>query len=126
MRAGRLSPPRRPPAGRAGGEVQALSCRQGRKNSGAAKLDEIFAALKEGGYHFGDSDGDAKAGLKIALGKDGKVRALPNGAYGLWEWYPDAKRPKARGDKETGDKGEKGGADGDDAEQQEGEQQPSN
>ncbi len=60
----------------------------------AATLDQIFAALKDGGYQFTDSDVDARASLKIALGKDGKVRPLGNGAYGLWEWYPDVKRAK--------------------------------
>jgi len=25
-----------------------------------------------------------------------RVRKLPNGTYGLWEWYPNAKRDKDR------------------------------
>ena len=26
------------------------------------------------------------------MGKDGQVRRLPNGHYGLWEWYPSVRR----------------------------------
>src|SRR5438552_14912441 len=55
-----------------------------RKQAGAASFDEIFEALKRGGYHFGSSINTAKANLKIALGRDRQVRRLQNGHYGLW------------------------------------------
>jgi hypothetical protein len=60
---------------------------------GAAELDAIFEALQAGGFAWGSSKNDPKGGLRIALGKDSQVRRLPNGTYGLWEWYPNAKKP---------------------------------
>jgi hypothetical protein len=64
---------------------------------GAAELDVIFDALHRGGFAWGSAKNDPKGGLRIALGKDGQVRRLPNGSYGLWEWYPNAKRDKKKG-----------------------------
>lgn len=64
---------------------------------GAADLDLIYDALVKGGFAFGSTKNDARGGLKIALGKDGLVRRLPNGTYGLWEWYPNAKRDRGPG-----------------------------
>jgi hypothetical protein len=64
---------------------------------GAAKLDAIFDALDQGGFSWGSSRNDPKGGLRIALGKDGLVRKLSNGSYGLWEWYPNAKKPSKKG-----------------------------
>jgi hypothetical protein len=60
------------------------------KEKGAATFEQIFEALQRGGYVFGK--GDAKAGLKIAMGKDEKLLKLPNDAYGLREWYGGAKK----------------------------------
>jgi hypothetical protein len=62
---------------------------------GAVELDAIFDALQRGGFAWGSAKNDPKGGLRIALGKDGQVRRLANGTYGLWEWYPNAKRPSA-------------------------------
>jgi len=63
------------------------------KEKGAATLDEIFDALKCGGFGFSsEKDSVAKGGLKIALGKDGEIRRLDNDTFGLWDWYPSAKR----------------------------------
>lgn len=60
---------------------------------GATTADVIYEALVKGGYSFGASNAsDAKNNLRIAMGKDREVRRLPNGAYGLWDWYPNAKR----------------------------------
>lgn len=69
---------------------------------GAVGIDVIFDALTNGGYAFGSTASDAKSGLRIALGKDAQVRRLPNGTYGLWDWYPNVKhataKPKKNGD----------------------------
>jgi hypothetical protein len=67
------------------------------KTQGAATVDEIFEALKRGGYEFENNDVEAKSGLRIALGKDSQVKRLANGSYGLVVWYGDrfAKKDKA-------------------------------
>lgn len=62
---------------------------------GAASLEVIAEALEQGGFAFGSMKNDPRGGLRIALGKDGQVRRLANGTYGLWDWYPNAKRPAA-------------------------------
>jgi hypothetical protein len=66
--------------------------------SQAASLDEIHDALIRGGFAFGEGVGDTKAALRIALGKDANVHRLPNGAYGLLEWYPAKKRERQSAD----------------------------
>ncbi|HUB08007.1 MAG TPA: hypothetical protein VMB50_13435 [Myxococcales bacterium] len=58
------------------------------KDAGSAALEEIYEAIKRGGFAFGEDVKDEKAALRIALGKDGAVKRLPNGSYGLQEWYP--------------------------------------
>jgi hypothetical protein len=70
-----------------------------RKAQGAATIDAIYDAMVKGGYGFGTTNvTDAKNGLRIALGKDAHVHRLPNGHYGLREWYPNAgiKRDKPK------------------------------
>lgn len=58
------------------------------RERGSAPLEEIHAALKAGGYDFGvRSDADARSNLKTALSKDGQIYKLPNGTYGLRDWY---------------------------------------
>ncbi len=83
-----------------------LKLRDGEK--GSATLDAIFEALESGGFVFGSTKNEAKGGLRIALGKDSLARKLPNGTYGLWEWYPNAKRDrekkKTAGGASNGDK----------------------
>lgn len=65
---------------------------------GAATIEEIFDALKRGGYGFDPKldDAGAKGGLKIALAKDANVTKLPNGAFGLTSWYPNRERERER------------------------------
>jgi hypothetical protein len=69
---------------------------------GPAKPDEILAALKAGGYVVqAKSDEIALVGLRAMLRKRSAIfYKLPNGTWGLREWYPNA-RPQA---KETADK----------------------
>jgi hypothetical protein len=64
---------------------------------GATTIDVIFDALQRGGFAFQLRDEAAKNGLSIALGKDSRIRYLKgNQSYGLWSWYPQAKRDKDR------------------------------
>ncbi len=70
---------------------------------GSATIDEIFDALEAGGFSFGSKSNEAKGGLRIALAKDEKVKKLPNNTYGLWAWYPDAKRERLRSKKNGSD-----------------------
>ena len=68
------------------------------KQVGATSIEEIFDALKRGGYAFDGPDVEAKKGLSIALGKDAQVKRLSNGTYGLVIWYGDrftSKKDKA-------------------------------
>jgi hypothetical protein len=60
---------------------------------GAASVNEIFDALIAGGYKPETDDEDnAKRGLRIALTKNSVTfYRVPGGAYGLLEWYPNAK-----------------------------------
>jgi hypothetical protein len=73
---------------------------------GAASLEDIFDALRRGGYSFEQkADADAKAALKVALAKDFNVHRIDNGAYGvsygLLAWYPgvarDRREPQVEG-----------------------------
>jgi len=68
---------------------------------GAASVNEIYAALKTGGYKFeAKDDENAKNGLRISLRKNSSMfHRLPAGNYGLLAWYKNAKPPK-------GDEGE--------------------
>jgi hypothetical protein len=73
---------------------------EGRENLGAATLEEIFAALLEGGFKFaGKDEENAKRGLAISLSKNAKVfHHLPSGAWGLSDWYPGVKQAKQEGE----------------------------
>lgn len=66
---------------------------------GAAGIDDIFDALRRGGYSFEQrTDAEAKAALKVALAKDTNVHRIDNGAYGvsygLLSWYPGVTRER--------------------------------
>ena len=61
--------------------------------SGPATIPEIHENLFKGGYVFtAVSDKSARDGLRISLGKNQLFHKLPNGSYGLSEWYPNAKK----------------------------------
>jgi len=66
-------------------------------NQGPATINEIHAALVEGGFGFETKNEDnAKRGLRISITKNTSLfHKLPNGKFGLLEWYPNAKQPKA-------------------------------
>ncbi|MEM9352555.1 MAG: hypothetical protein AAGA92_06045 [Planctomycetota bacterium] len=73
-------------------------------NLGAATVNEIYEEMKSGGFHFvAKNDENAKRGLYQSLGKNTtRFHKLPNGTYGLREWYPDA----PRGRRENGSRAE--------------------
>ncbi|QDU31675.1 hypothetical protein ETAA8_68350 [Anatilimnocola aggregata] len=64
--------------------------------AGPTTANEIYDSLLEGGYKFNTSnDEHAKRGLYAALSKNtATFHKLPNGLYGLLEWYPGAREPK--------------------------------
>ena len=65
-------------------------------NQGPATVNEIYASLVEGGFAFETKiEENAKRGLRISLAKNTALfHKLPNGKFGLLEWYPNAKKPK--------------------------------
>lgn len=60
---------------------------------GAAGLNEIYLAVRDGGYKFESKNEDnAKISVGNTLRKTSSVfHRLPNGEYGLLTWYPSAK-----------------------------------
>lgn len=69
--------------------------------AGAAKIAEIFQALKAGGFNFrSKEDSQNLGGLRVAIGKDRSLlRIGTSDSVGLLEWYPKRKERivKARG-----------------------------
>jgi hypothetical protein len=78
--------------------VRAVLDLRGTMNQGAASIDELYDALIAGGFNFEQKDeAVAKRNLAISLGKNTATFArLPNGMWGLKEWYPAAARVKLR------------------------------
>jgi hypothetical protein len=76
-------------------------------NLGAATANEIYDEMVAGGFHFqAKNDDNAKRGLYSSLGKNTSTfHRLPNGTWGLIEWYPDRRSAKAKsnGDDEADD-----------------------
>jgi hypothetical protein len=70
---------------------------------GPAKPREVFDALKQGGFQFETRDDNiAMVSLRAMLRKNTVMfHKLPNGAYGLRNWYPNAKPQKSE-DTEAG------------------------
>jgi hypothetical protein len=64
---------------------------------GAAKVRDIFDALKQGGFKFETKDDtNAERGLRQSLTKNSVTfHKLPSNTYGLLEWYPNAKPARA-------------------------------
>jgi hypothetical protein len=62
----------------------------------ACMPDEILKGLEDGGFDFralGWKDGDRLRSLAISLAKNNKVfHKLPNGTFGLVDWYESIKR----------------------------------
>lgn len=68
-----------------------------RKSSGAASVDDIYRAIRDGGYKFETKiEENAKTALRNALRKTSSVfHRLPTGDYGLLAWYPGAKEKRS-------------------------------
>lgn len=66
-----------------------LSLRRSSGLDGPAAAEEIHSALEQGGFEFESRDKTvAMNSLKISLGKSSHTfKRLPNGKYGLNEWY---------------------------------------
>jgi hypothetical protein len=75
---------------------QILEARHG-AGLGPATVDEIYAAMEDGSYQFEIPDREtAKRGLHISLAKNSSTfHKLPSGKFGMREWYPGVKEPKA-------------------------------
>jgi hypothetical protein len=60
---------------------------------GAAGLNEIYLAVRDGGYKFeSKNENNAKVSVGNTLRKTSSIfHRLPNGQYGLLTWYPSAK-----------------------------------
>jgi len=81
-----------------------------RAKLGAASLNDIFDALKAGGYDLqtvsAKGELDQKRGVAISLGKNSVTFIrLPTDDWGLLEWYPNVReRKKKAGENGHGDK----------------------
>jgi hypothetical protein len=64
--------------------------------AGPATVEEIYDAMKAGGYKFDAKDDEnAMRGISISMCKNvAKFHRLPSGKFGLTEWYPELKEPK--------------------------------
>ena len=64
---------------------------------GPASVNDIYDTLLQGGFKFDTSNEEnRKRNLRISLGKNtAQFHKLPNGMFGLTEWYPNVrtKRP---------------------------------
>ncbi len=69
-----------------------------KQERGPATVNEIYGALIEGGFAFDTrNDENAKRGLRVSLTKNSVTfHKLPNGKYGLLDWYPGAKTKRPR------------------------------
>ncbi len=74
---------------------------------GPVTVNELYEALLRGGFKFETKNEDnAKRGLRISLTKNTVTfHKLPDGKFGLLEWYPKAKaaKPKINGEDDAGD-----------------------
>lgn len=74
----------------------------------AATVDEIYDALKRGGFEFaGKDDSIKKRGLSISLAKNSKLFAYikASNSFGLWEFYGG--RPKDKNEEEAENESDK-------------------
>ncbi len=85
---------------------QILEMRRALKQ-GPVTVNELYDSLLVGGFKFETKNEDnAKRGLRISLTKNTVTfHKLPNGKFGLLEWYPNAKaaKPKTNGEPDGDD-----------------------
>jgi hypothetical protein len=71
------------------------------QGAGPATMREIYDQMIAGGYQFEAKGADnAMRGMRISMAKNQKFHKLPNGKWGLIEWYPKAKESKEKEAKE--------------------------
>jgi hypothetical protein len=77
--------------------VKEILERRKQSGMGAILLNDLFEAMKAGGFEFDSKDPEtARRGVSITLGKNPAFIKIPStGAWGLAEWYPNARRNKA-------------------------------
>lgn len=75
-------------------------------NMGPASVAEIYEALKSGGYQFDATNEDyAKRGVRHSLTKNTQTfHKVPNGDFGLMDWYPAVKKTKSSKNGSVGDR----------------------
>jgi hypothetical protein len=82
-----------------------LEARKKATGKKAIQVEDILAALEQGGFDFkaaGWRDSDRLRPLSISLAKNNKVfHRLPNGWFGLLSWYPDVVAKKEPKEKQT-------------------------
>lgn len=69
---------------------------RGAANQGGATTEELLEVLKDGGYDFDATPGNALRNLGITIGKNMTFMRTPNGLWGLRGWYPAAAAKKSR------------------------------
>jgi hypothetical protein len=69
---------------------------RGAENQGGATTEELFEVLKQGGYDFDATPGNALRNLGITIGKNMQFQRTPSGVWGLREWYGGSTAKKAR------------------------------
>jgi hypothetical protein len=78
--------------------VRAILERRRAAGQGAATVAQLYDELVSGGYEFETKDANnAKRGLRISLTKNPIFHRVPNGSYGMKEWYPAVKERKTNG-----------------------------
>ena len=67
------------------------------QGAGPAMVKDIYDQMIAGGYQFEAKDADnAMRGIRISMAKNPKFHKLPNGKWGLTEWYPNIKESKEK------------------------------
>jgi len=83
------------------GAVRAILLARKSAGAGAATVKEIYETLVKGGFKFDAKDENAQRGLRQSLTKNSQTfHKLPNGTYGLLEWYPGVKPARPSEDDE--------------------------
>ncbi len=86
-----------------------LEMRRARRQ-GPASVTDLYNALVQGGFSFDTkNEENAKRGLRVSLTKNTALfHRLPNGLFGLLEWYPNARsvsRRRSSGPTDSSDAG---------------------
>jgi len=76
--------------------VRAILEKRAAAGLGSASVYEIYDRMVEGGFRFGTkNEGHARRALAISMAKNTTTfHRLPNGDFGLTEWYPEASKEK--------------------------------